>query len=307
MSSTKFQAIMLSKRANIFYLEHTKVIQQEDKVVFLKENKGKEESYNIPDKNTVFLFLGQGTSITNSAIRKLAESNVVVGFCGSGGTPPSSIMDYVFLSPQDEYRPTEYMQEWVRIWFNTEEQLKTAKRFLLKRSEWTKEISPALNTQHKFKTGIEASKTIKELLGYEGDYAKNLYAEMANRFNITNFSRAQGEGKTDSKVELVNSYLDHGNYLAYGYAAAILHTLGISYAFPILHGKTRKGGLIFDVADLFKDSLVLPCAFESASKALNQREFRGIIIDQANKTKVLDRTFEFLTSLCGKTALTTDL
>jgi len=81
-------AVLLSKRANVFYLEYCRVQEQDDRVVYVTQTgKDVESIFNIPEKNTAFLLLGTGTSITQSAIRKLAESHVMVGFCGGGGTP----------------------------------------------------------------------------------------------------------------------------------------------------------------------------------------------------------------------------
>jgi CRISPR-associated protein Cas1 len=97
------RAVMLSKRANVFYLERSRVIQADDRVVYLTDTGANiEKMFNIPDKNTAFLLLGKGTSISDAAARKLAESNVMVGFCGSGGSPLFGAMDFTFLSPQDE-------------------------------------------------------------------------------------------------------------------------------------------------------------------------------------------------------------
>lgn len=45
-----------------------------------------EHFYNIPEKYR-FLLLGKGSSdYRRAAARRLAESNVMVGFCGSGGS-----------------------------------------------------------------------------------------------------------------------------------------------------------------------------------------------------------------------------
>lgn len=34
--------------------------------------------------------------------------------------------------------------------------------------------------------------------------------------------------------------------------------------FPVLHGDTRRGALVFDVADIIKDAFLLPVAFRSS-------------------------------------------
>lgn len=75
------QPVMLSKRANVFYLEHAKVMQEGERVVFLTQDGGAfERMFNVPERNTAFLLLGKGTSITDAAARRLAASNVIVGF-----------------------------------------------------------------------------------------------------------------------------------------------------------------------------------------------------------------------------------
>ncbi len=77
-----------------------------------------EQFFNLPERNTAFLLLGKGTSITDAAVRRLADSNVMLGFCGSGGSPLFSALDITFMVPQSEYRPTEYMQSWMRLWLD---------------------------------------------------------------------------------------------------------------------------------------------------------------------------------------------
>ena len=68
--------LMLSKRACVFYLERVRVILKDDRIVYLTESMQPiEHFYNIPEKNTAFLLLGKGSSITDAAARRLAESN----------------------------------------------------------------------------------------------------------------------------------------------------------------------------------------------------------------------------------------
>lgn len=61
--------------------------------------------------------------------------------------------------------------------------------------------------------------------------------------------------------------------------------MGISFALPILHGKTRRGGLVFDLADLVKDAFVMPIAFTCAAKGLNQKNSECSLLKHA-KTKI---------------------
>ena len=133
--------LMLSKRACVFYLEKVQVVLKDDRVVYLTNSlQPVEYFYNIPEKNTAFLLLGKGSSITDAAARRLAESNVMVGFCGSGGSPLFSALDLTFLAPQSEYRPTEYMQGWMSFWFDEAKRLDVAKQFQFARIEFIRKI-----------------------------------------------------------------------------------------------------------------------------------------------------------------------
>ena len=52
-------------------------------------------------------------------------------FCGGGGTPLFSAneldVEVAWFAPQSEYRPTEYLQAWVRFWFDDGLRLHAAK------------------------------------------------------------------------------------------------------------------------------------------------------------------------------------
>jgi CRISPR-associated protein Cas1 len=306
---TRMRAVMMSKRANVFYLERCKVMQKDERVVYLTETGQDVESmFNIPDKNTLFLLLGTGTSITNAAMRKLSESSVLVGFSGSGGSPLVATTDLTFVLPQDEYRPTEYMQRWTEIWLDEHRRLTAAKMLLRTRLEWTHAAWDAMDiaipdaTLDRFDKHIQTVDRTVDLLSAEAHWAKDLYATLARKYDIP-FSRKEGQRSREDTAATINGLIDHGNYLAYGYSAVVLHTLGISYAMPVLHGKTRRGGLVFDVADLIKDRLVLPNAFEHVINARSNKtdnEFRAVIIDTVDKDRLIDKVFDLMKTICDE-------
>ena len=301
--------IILSKRANVLFIEHARVVQKDGRVLYLTKSKAElegrlgdeqlkkqdliEQYFNVPAQNTSLLMLGQGTSITDSAARMLADANVMVGFVGSGGSPMFCAADPVFLPPQSEYRPTEYMQAWVRMWIDDDKRLQLAKRFLkerLERAEYTWANNPdlprrgiAISEQQldRFETAIRKSQTTEDLLSAEGVWVKGLYQNLARGYKLDSFARDERPGvRTTASAthSVVNGMLTHGNYIAYGFAAVALYAVGISYAMPVLHGKTRRGALVFDAADLFKDWTVLPLAFEMGCSGQEDQAYRNEII-----------------------------
>jgi len=80
----------------------------------------------------------------------------------------------------------------------------------------------------------------------------------------------------------------------YGLGATATWVLGLPHGLAVLHGKTRKGGLVFDVADLVKDAVVLPQAFISAIRGDTEQEFRRSCVETLARTEALDAMIETL-------------
>ncbi|MBY0572938.1 MAG: type I-F CRISPR-associated endonuclease Cas1f, partial [Undibacterium sp.] len=128
LSPSDLKAILHSKRANLYYLEHCRVMQKDGRVLYLTEAKNENRYWNIPIANTTVLLLGSGTSITHAAVRMLARAGVLLGFCGGGGTPLYMGNEIEWMTPQSEYRPTQYLQGWCAFWFDEQQRLSAAKQ-----------------------------------------------------------------------------------------------------------------------------------------------------------------------------------
>lgn len=298
---TDLKAILHSKRANIYYLEKCRVMQKDGRVLYLSEAKKEYQYWNIPIANTTCLLLGTGTSITQAAMRMLAQAGVLVGFSGGGATPLLMATEIEWLTPQSEYRPTKYIQGWMGFWFDESKRLETAKRFQLKRVAfiqkiWVKDKELKLEGFDSNDEVLEAIFTnaiekipnaynVGKLLQLEADMTKKLYKYAAKKTNQIGFVREH------NSADLANEFLNHGNYLAYGLGATTLWVLGIPHSFAVMHGKTRRGALVFDVADLVKDALVLPWAFICAKEKMSEQEFRSQCLLKFTEHKALDFMF----------------
>ena len=142
LSPSSLKTILHSKRANLYFLQHCRVLVNGGRVEYVTDQ-GKESLYwNIPIANTTAILLGTGTSVTQAAMRELAKAGVLVGFCGGGGTPLYASnevqVDVSWLTSQSEYRPTEYLQQWVKFWFNDELRLEAARLFQTQRDRLSK-------------------------------------------------------------------------------------------------------------------------------------------------------------------------
>jgi CRISPR-associated protein Cas1 len=303
-SPSDLKSILHSKRANLYYLQHCRVLVNGGRVEYVTDAGRQSLYWNIPIANTTTILLGTGTSVTQAAMRELAKAGVLVGFCGGGGTPLFSAnevdVEVAWFSPQSEYRPTEYLQQWVRFWFDDALRLEAAKRFQRARlgrirESWLNSRSlgdagfqvDAGELQRALDASLNAIDAVADnsfLLTEEARLSKRLFALAARAVSYGDFTRA----KHGSGGDPANRFLDHGNYLAYGLAASATWVLGIPHGLAVLHGKTRRGGLVFDVADLVKDATILPQAFLSAVRGDEEQEFRQACIDNLTRGEALD-------------------
>ncbi|MDV5225110.1 type I-F CRISPR-associated endonuclease Cas1f [Providencia rettgeri] len=310
-SPSDLKTILHSKRANMYYLEHCRVMQKDGRVLYLTEAKNENLYFNIPIANTTVLMLGTGTSITQAAMRMLSQAGVLVGFCGGGGTPLYMASEVEWLTPQSEYRPTEYLQGWMKFWFDDTKRLRAAKSLQRARIKYLQKIwqnsrelqnegfiyndsliQSALDT---LQIRTDTATNSQELLLTEAQLTKTLYKYAANNTGQKHFSRQH------KSIDKANAFLNHGNYLAYGLAASCLWVLGIPHGFAVMHGKTRRGALVFDIADLIKDAIVLPWSFICAKEDASEQEFRQQILQSFVDNHALDYLFDTVKAIALQT------
>ena len=78
LSPSDLKTILHSKRANIYYIEHCRILVNGGRVEYVTEE-GKNSLYwNIPIANTTSLLLGTGTSVTQAAMRELAKEGMTM-------------------------------------------------------------------------------------------------------------------------------------------------------------------------------------------------------------------------------------
>lgn len=294
-------SILPSHKQGLYYLEHCRVMAKDERIVYARQDQAFTKFFSIPQANTTVILLGSGTSLTQAAARILADEGVLVGFTGGGGTP-------LFLASQNEYRPTKYLQDWLTFWQDESRRLNAAKllqharcRFLFKSYRLLEGEKPDVGIIAKavegYQSKIDLAGDPMELMGFEANFAKKLYGAWGATLKLSGFERQPGKKNPGDQF---NFYLDHGNYLAYGLAATVLWVLGIPHSLPVSHGMTRRGALVFDVADIIKDGAVMPVAFQSAAFGLPANEMRQGCTAFLDKTKALSFMFDTIQTTINK-------
>lgn len=296
--------LLVTDRQSALYLERARIHVEGDRVVYHITDDEHRREYNIPHVNLAILFMGQGTSITQGAMRLLGEEGVHLAVTGSGGTP-------LHMGGLTTYTATRHFREILPVYLSPDLSLAAAKTVMQDRiarmrkmgaasaARWlqARDFSSVSKACNRFEEDLDRCSSLEQLLGFEGQFSKSCYAGFSALSSLAKgqtFRREAGEGElrgsVSDPVRLINRLIDHGNYLCYGIAGAALWALGIPPHLSIFHGKTRAGGLVFDLADSFKDALVLPAAF-SFAKAKDAREaelgFRARMIDAFDDRQVL--------------------
>lgn len=297
--------LLVTDREGAFYLERARVHVEGGRIVYHAADDEHRREYNIPHVNLAVLFLGQGTSITQDAMRLLGEEGVYLAVTGSGGTP-------LHVGALTAYASTRHFREMLAVYLDERRSLQAAKTVMRDRAERMRKIGVALASRHLglrdptrilrackgFEDRLGSVQTMPELLGVEGQFAKAFYKVFADASGLSKFGefrREAGAGeegvqKSDDPFRRVNRMIDHGNYLCYGMSGSALWALGIPPHMSIFHGKTRAGGLVFDLADAFKDALVLPLAFATARGRKDddpEKTFRANMIAAFDDRKIL--------------------
>lgn len=331
--------IPTSHRELFLSLERAKIRLDGHRVVYWTSEGASgaiEIAHAIPYCNLSFLLLGPGCSVSSDAMELLAAAGVVVGFTGAGDTPlHAGVEPVAFACGQSEYRPTAYMQAWTGWWFDDAAREQKGRDLLVWRAKFIEEVwaskvmrdalkdlgvSP-LDAAAFFETGSATPKSggifsqtgqritaeqyaaaqftgnsVTALLGQEGVHVKRLYQFLKRHTGIA------FDGRDPQARDDVNGLLTLGNYIAYGLSATALHGLGVSYAFAILHGKTRRGALVFDIADPIKDAVIAPIAFACAKAGKEADACRRKIKEVLEDLKALSAVMACIKTLAGETS-----
>jgi len=297
-----------SQRGHFFILEHARIEKNDDIIVYKQIKNGINLVYNIPYINTNMLLLGKGCSITTEALLFMSAQGILIGITGGKGLPLyNEIYNISFINPANEYRPVKYNQIFANIFFNENKRLKVAKKFFMKR------IDNALLYYHKlidekiinfthndylivkqlfeeYKNKLDNVKNNNEILLVEANYTKEIYKTFATLYNVK-FSRDHHSNDD------INQNLTHLNYICYGIGNIVLYTLGISHSFSVFHGKTRRGALTFDIADIIKDAFSIPFAFYGYSENLNDTEIKYKLIEYLYRYNIIKDTIQFIKNI----------
>lgn len=225
-------------RDSLSYLYFDKAIIERDNnaVVVLR----KDERIPVPIASLTVLMLGPGTTITQAAMRVIAESGCMVIWCGEGGMR-------FYGYGMGETRSSERLMLQAKCFADPEKHLQVVKRMYALR----------------FADLPTDNLTLEQIRGLEGVRVRELYKLFARKYHVQWNGRSYKDDDWDSTDDL-NRALSAANTCLYGLCNAAIVSLGYSPGLGFVHtGKMLS--FVYDIADLYKAQVSMPAAFEAVS------------------------------------------
>lgn len=182
------------------------------------------------------LLLGPGTTVTHDAVKTAVSASCSICWVGE-----DSLLFYAagFLPTAD----TRNLKQQIELASDAEKSLDVARRMFARR----------------FPDAELQGKSLPEMMGMEGYRVRALYQQKAEEYQVG----WKGRQFTPGKFELgdvTNQVLTSANAAFYGILCSAVHSMGYSPHIGFIHSGSPLP-FIYDLADLYKDSLCIDLAF----------------------------------------------
>jgi CRISPR-associated protein Cas1 len=233
----------LSDSLSYIYIEKAIIERDNNSLVIIREN----DRVPIPVSCLTVLMLGPGTSITHAAMCVIAENGCLLQWCGE-----HNVRFYAF--GLGESRSSARLLRQIKYHQNEELHFKVVKRLYQLRF-------PELSLE-----GMD----LRAMRGLEGVRVREIYKILGKRYNVTWYGRNYNL-KDATHSDAINQAISVGNSCLYGLCHSAVVSLGYSPAVGFIH-TGRVLSFVYDIADLYKTSTVVPAAF----KIVGQGSFSDI-------------------------------
>ena len=233
-------------RAGLLYLARGALTARDGTLAFLqgKPTAADELSsgdYAIPLQGISMIMLGPGSTVSHDALRLLAHSRTALAAVGEDGvrlyTAPPLIPDRSGLARQQ-----------ARLWGNDACRLDVARRMYAWRLG---EVLP--------------HRTLDVLRGIEGARMKESYRLLAQKIGVEWRGRRYDRARPHA-ADLPNQALNHASSAVEGAAAIAVAATATIPQLGFIHEDAGQS-FVLDIADLYRDTVTIPCAFRAAKLA----------------------------------------
>ncbi len=253
----------VSNRICMIYIDQAEIKQKDFSVIAVS----KDIEFDLPIANLNCLMLGPGTSITHRAVEQITQYGCSIVWCGE------NINLYYALG-----QPLTYSSKNIITQMSAHES-KVDKLNVIRKMYEIRYTDMRLK-----------SKSANELIGIEGIHVQSTYKALAEKYNI------QWNGRVYNNIPFreqdnINKAITSANQLMYAIITSIINAIGYSTAIGFIHtGKMLS--FVYDISDLYKESLVLPIVFEFTSQYIGdsiERDIKKHLYNKITEVSIIDK------------------
>lgn len=227
-----------SDRVSFLYIEKMKLKENEFTVQAIQANR----IIEIPISTIACIILGPGTSITHGAVKMLSE-------CGCSMLWMGSNMQYMYCYAEPGTRNGKNILIQARY-----QQNKTMHMSVVRKMNELRYPGRTLQNY-----------SLQQLRGLEGKRMKALYSRLSAEHNVCWNGRNYDVDNFDLQDD-INKCITWCNQFLYAIVKSVVLYLGFSNTLGFVH-TGHIDAFVFDIADLYKEDISIPCAFEVASSS----------------------------------------
>ncbi len=237
-------------RAGLLYLARGQLVARDGTLAFLRNGEPDEVlrpgEYGIPVQGISMILLGPGSMVSHDALRLLARANTALAAVGEDGvrcyTAPPLLPDRSALARRQ-----------AMAWADPVKRLDLARRMYAWRLG---EVLP--------------HRDITILRGIEGARMKETYRLAAQKAGIR-WDGRRYDRAAPGAADLANQALNHASSAVEAAAAIAVTATAAIPQLGFIHEDPGQS-FVLDIADLFRDSVTIPCAFRAAKAAGTGRD-----------------------------------
>ena len=232
-------------RAGLLYLARGALTSRDGTLSFQQREKSDSDAlppgeYGIPLQGVSMILLGPGSTVSHDALRLLAYARTALAAVGEDGvrfyTAPPLIPDRSGLA-----------RHQARLWADEKRRIDTARRMYAWRLG---EVLP--------------HRSLDVLRGIEGARMKASYRLLARQIGVEWHGRRYDRANPIS-ADLPNQALNHASSAVEGAAAIAVAATATIPQLGFIHEDPGQS-FVLDIADLYRDSITIPCAFRAAKR-----------------------------------------
>ena len=194
--------------------------------------------YTVPYQSLSLVLLGPGTTVSHDALRLLARHGTAMAAVGDDGVR-------CYTAPPLMSESSALARRQVTLWSDLRRG-----RLLVARRMYARRMGI-----------IMPHRDITVLRGIEGSRVRSLYRQLADKYRVEwngrHYDRTNPTGADD-----INQAINHAASAVEGAATIAVTATATIPQLGFIHEDSGQSWVL-DIADLFRDSVTLPCAFRS--------------------------------------------